>query len=159
MDGVVSSFSGFAMGREVVQVEFDPKLLSYAQLVKKAKSAGCVAPVFTLGKTQQTIAAKILGKKAIPFSGKVKPDKQPKFYVGRTLLRFLPMTELQAGRINARIESGIIKKLAKLSILSPRQLTLWAQIQAKPEAGWENALGKNFVAAWKHAEELAKSQH
>jgi len=65
-------------------------------------------------------------------------------------LRFVPMTELQATRINARIGHGDFEE-----ILSPSQLDLLRRIRANPKAGWQPAIGKPLLEAWSAAQRTA----
>lgn len=141
--GVVSTLPGFLAGKEVVEVEFDPRVISYADLVKKAQASQCIAPVFTRTDEQQATAKKIVGDKAVQNSGEVKPDKEPKYYLSRTELRFLPMTGLQAARVNA-----LLKRPDHLELLSPAQRSLLERIRKNSEAGWKNVIGKDLTAAW-----------
>jgi hypothetical protein len=141
--GVVSTRPGFLAGSEVVEVEFDPEVIAYGDLVKEARASRCATPVFTRSDRQQEIARKIVGDQAVPNRGKVKPDREPKYYLSRTELRFLPMTPLQAARVNA-----LLRKPGHLEWLSPSQTVLLKRIQEDPEAGWKNVIGKELMAAW-----------
>jgi hypothetical protein len=146
INGVVSTRPGFLENREVVEVEYDPHVISYENLVKKALKAECTAPVFTRTEAQHRIATKIVGDIAVLSSDRIKPDKEPKYYLSRTSLKFLPMTPLQAARVNATINEPDHRTL-----LSPEQLELLAFIEAHPKAGWKNVIGLDLVTAWKAA--------
>jgi hypothetical protein len=147
INGVVSTLPGFLANREVVEVEYDPHVISYEDLVKKARKAECTAPVFTRTDDQHLIAKKIVGDLAERAGEKIKPDREPKYYLSHTTLKFLPMTPLQAARVNA-----MINKPGHRALLSPKQLELLAFIEAHPKAGWKNVIGLDLVTAWKEAE-------
>lgn len=151
IDGVLSTLPGFLERGEVVEVEFDPGVISFEKLVKKAKEAGCAVRVFTRTDGQHRIAEKIAGSSAVRSNGKVKPDKEPKYYLLQTKLRFVPMTGLQAARVNGRINEGDHEQF-----LSPRQLDLLKTIEAHPEAGWKNAIGRDPAAAWSDVERIER---
>lgn len=151
IDGVISTLPGFLERGEVVEVEFDPGVIPYDKLVRKAKEADCANRIFTRTDGQQRIAGKIAGSLAVRSDGKVKPDKEPKYYLLQTYLRFVPMTGLQAARVNGRINKGDHKQF-----LSPRQLDLLNTIEAHPEAGWKSAIGRDPTAAWSDVERIER---
>jgi hypothetical protein len=97
--GVISSYSGFANGGEVVQVSFDPSVISRKELDVKAKSQSC---------------------SAIKPTSAPRPDREPKYYLSRTKYRSIPMTSLQALRANSLVGNGKSPE----SVLSPRQLEM-----------------------------------
>ena len=150
--GIVGTMPGFVDRTEVVQVEFNSRQITYATLLEKARGMKCADTVYTHGQDQQKTAAKLLGERAEPLGQSVRPDKAPKYYLAQTPLKFVPMTELQAMRVNA--ELGI--KEDGLGWLSPRQRELLVAIQASPDAGWPVALGADdIVVAWERAQKIA----
>jgi hypothetical protein len=126
---VVQTRSGFVGDREVVEVLYDPKILKLADLRKGAESQDLSA---TLS------AAHIL-----------RYDTQPKYYLQANELKYLPMTELQASRVNASLQSDW------RVYLSPKQLVLLELIEAHPKIKWPVAIGQDFVPAWQVAAKLA----
>jgi len=150
IDGVVGTRPGVLDGDEVVEVRFDPEVISYRSLLDRAASHECANRVFTRSDAQQAIASKKLGKRAVRSDEPIRPDKQPKYHLSGTPLRFVPMTELQATRINARIGHGDFEE-----ILSPSQLDLLRRIRANPKAGWQPAIGKPLLEAWSAAQRTA----
>jgi hypothetical protein len=149
MPGVIETQPGFLEKKEVVLVTFNPKEISYADLIKKADEAELASMVFTLDEDQQKIASEIVGERAKRTAFKWKSDSQPKYYLSKTPLRFVPMTYMQAMRVNASL-----KEKDHLKYLSPTQLELLEVIRAKPDAGWKSAIGKRLTRAWKELPEV-----
>ena len=144
MDGVVATLPGFLDGREVVDVTFDPKVLSYDDLVMRAARADCVKPIFTRNDEQKRALLKFGGlendARAEHNEDEIRPDKEPKYYLSRTNLRFVPMTPLQAARVNATVRAG-----DPAGYLAPSQIDLLRRIEAAPEAGWKSMIGVDFL--------------
>ncbi|MFT4711157.1 MAG: hypothetical protein ACI8Q9_002297 [Planctomycetota bacterium] len=117
MEGVIETRSGFLGGGEIVEVSFDPRRLPYAELLQYAADNDCASKVFTRSDEHQKIASAAIGKRSQRSDEAIRNDKDPKFYLGKTALAFLPMTELQANRVNATINGGDWSQW-----LSPRQI-------------------------------------
>jgi len=141
--GVISTFPGFIGKYEVVRVEFDPEQISYKELITEAKKSGCAERVFTRSKKQHAIAKKLIKDKAVRNDEKMRPDKEPKYYLFKSKLRFVPMTPLQAARINAQLN-----RPDHMTLLSPTQTELLKIIDKNPKAGWKSAVGIDPAAAW-----------
>lgn len=135
VDGVISTLPGFLDGKEVVKVDYNPEVVSLETLKERAKTAKCSYREPGDGKEADT----------------VKPDKEPKYYLSKTLLRFVPMTALQATRIN-----GMLNQPAHRDLLSPRQLELLEYIEAHPDKGWKNMIGQEITSAWNRADQIRK---
>jgi len=152
MTGVVETRIGTLKGREVVDVTFDPRRLAYETLVKKAMEMKCADHVFTRTDAHQTIAAKLAKEKAVRTDEEIKPEKDQKHHMAATLYRFLPMTLIQASRVNA----ALAQNLDPAPHLSPMQLALFAKIQEKPDGRWQAAPGTgNLARAWNAAQRVA----
>ncbi|MCZ6816368.1 MAG: VPGUxxT family thioredoxin-like (seleno)protein, type 2 [Planctomycetota bacterium] len=151
--GVVGTLPGFLDKMEVVEVEFDPRVVDYRTLVRRARSVQCASRVFTRSDDQQKTAAEMVGRLAVRSDDAIRPDKEPKYYLSKSPMRFVPMTGLQACRVNAAVGA----KGDARSFLSPRQVQLLALIQEYPKAGWSDATGrKDLVAAWTRAAAIAQ---
>ncbi len=144
LPGVVSTEAGFMGGKEVVQVEYNPAIISYEKLLKAAEKSSCAGHVFTENNEQQQIANEIVGKSAVSTKENYRPDKEPKYYLSRTYWKYLPMTELQAARANSLVGQG----LAPNEVLSPRQLELARFIEKNQKTEWEDRIGQDFSIAW-----------
>ena len=145
LDGVVKTKAGFMNGSEVVQVEYDPTEISFEHLLAKAAASKCASRVFTSDKNQKAIASAKLGEKGVNDLASFRPDKEPKYYLGKTIYQYLPMTELQAAQANALIGEG--KKPDK--VFSPRQLAKLEEIKKQPKGKLKSNIGKEMTSAWK----------
>ena len=96
LNGVVKTTAGFQSGKEVVAVEYNPQLISRAQLDKIALNQSC----------------------AISSEGTFRKDSTPKYYLSNSKYRVIPMTELQKCRVNSALGEG----LSPEEFLSPRQI-------------------------------------
>jgi len=100
LPGVRSTRAGFAEGKEVVEVHYDPTQVTRARLDATAKACG--APLATHS-----------------FRGSAKDDK---YQLKHSPLKAVPMTRLQSTRVNARLG----KRQDPLALLSARQRELYA---------------------------------
>lgn len=139
IDGVLSTRSGWQSGLEVVTVHYDPKIVDYRQLVKTAQSFSCASKVFAHDRNQLKIATELAGDRAT-----MLPKNQPtrdakasdqKYYLAHTPLIHLPLTEVQATKLNAAVKA---KNSGFAKLLSPNQRSLLQSIltvkQSDPDA-------------------------
>ena len=98
-------------------MSFNPEILSFGKLLEVAQATHCASVLYSDSKSQREAAkqAKLTTLRSLG-KNKFRTD-QLKYYLNRTPLRSISMTELQAARINAAIQS---KKPWK-QLLSPRQ--------------------------------------
>lgn len=149
INGVISTQPGFIGKDEVVIVEFDPKIISYGELIKAGDKSQCANKVFTLTDPQQAIAKKIIKDRAMGTQEKMRPDKEPKYYLSKTLLRFVPMTRMQFTKINAQLKSK-----NHLDLLSPRQIKVLEAVKKNPKKPWPPVIDQDPTAAWRRIIEL-----
>ncbi|NUO00058.1 MAG: thioredoxin family protein [Saprospiraceae bacterium] len=142
--GVVATQPGFMEGREVVQVTFDPAVVSYEKLIRTGKKASCADGVFYHNAAQKSVAEKVLVGGVIAAKSNFKTDKEPKYYLSKTHYRFVPMTPLQAARANALAGKGQNPQ----AVLSPRQIELAKLIQQHPQKPWKSRIGEAITTAW-----------
>ena len=95
LNGVVKTTAGFQDGKEVVKVEYDPSIISKAQLEKAAQSLHC----------------------KIPANGSFRNDATPKYYLAHHTYKNIDMLEIQKCRVNSAIAEGQDPSV----YLSPRQ--------------------------------------
>ena len=144
LDGVVATEPGFMNGHEVVQVKFNPNIISFEKLVQAGNQVQCADQVFTNDNQQKTIAEKVLGKNSVDDINNFRLDNDRKYYLSKTIYRFVPMTPLQAARANSLIGKG----KSPNAVLSPKQMELATYIQENPNKKWENVIGKDLLATW-----------
>ncbi|MEM8884964.1 MAG: thioredoxin family (seleno)protein, partial [Planctomycetota bacterium] len=91
------------------------------------------------------IAKGIVGERARRSDKSVRGVKDNKYQLSRTHYRYVPLTPIQATRINANVRDGA-------RWLSPRQKAYLDLVRADPKAGWPDLLGVELRAAWAKAE-------
>ena len=100
----------------MVEVWFDPKLLSFAQLLEHGRIKDCARRVWWRHESHAELAKKALGELAAPAPPALRLDKEQKYYLLQTPLAALPLSEAQACRVNASLQDeGFFR------FLSPRQ--------------------------------------
>jgi len=127
--GVRRTRVGFLDGAEVVEVAFDARTLPLERLVGEAKKMDCVSGYYV----HET---KLAGGDARLSTAVARdaPDSDRKHALARSPLRFLPLTEAQASRLNAAVAVGTGGSDG-LEFLTPRQRRLAAKLlAARPEA-------------------------
>jgi len=145
LPGVIATEAGFMDGREVVQVAYAPRAISFEEVVKAGQQSKCADRVYTHNETQKAAATAMLGQGQTGSRSAFRPGREPKYYLSKTHYRFVPMTPLQAARANALIGQGRPPE----GVLSLRQIELAKQAKAHPGRKWENAIGKDMMEAWK----------
>ncbi len=151
--GVVLTRPGFVEDREVVEVRFDPTRIPYEELLRRAKAMECATTVYTRSNSQQRIAARVHPDAAKRTDEPIRIDRAPKYWLSRTPIRHVPMTELQAGRVNAAIGN----EKDPVALLSSSQRDLLEILLKNPDAEWANAIGVRLDTAWPAALEIARS--
>lgn len=147
IDGVVETQPGFMGGREVVQVQFDPEVVSYEQLVEKAIDSDVASHVYVEDNQQQQQATKLIGKTNISKASSFRIDREPKYYLSKTIYQYIPMTDLQAVKVNSLIGQNQLPD----ALLSPIQLSLLQVIRDNPKTKWSSAINEDFLVAWDNA--------
>ncbi|MFK7773023.1 MAG: VPGUxxT family thioredoxin-like (seleno)protein, type 2 [Saprospiraceae bacterium] len=150
VDGVLETQPGFMNGQEVVEVKYNPVLISYENLVKEAKQASCASHVYTEDQNQTTVAEKVVGKNGATKKSKFRLDKEPKYYLSKSVYRYVPMTPFQATKVNVKIGNG----QSPDEYLSPRQLELLSLIKKNPKKKWKNAINVDLLKAWEKIEKV-----
>jgi hypothetical protein len=143
IDGVLSTTAGWIGKVEVVEVEFDPRRVAYADLLAHAVDRDCALRVFPRSDAQLELARAKVGDAAERTDAKLRLVEDQKYYLGRTALRFVPMTRVQATRISADLENAA-------NYLSPRQQRIWAAAQSD-STGFVNCIDRAPIEAWDEA--------
>lgn len=154
INGVISTNPGFMGGREVVKVEFDSGVITYKQLVSKARKKNVSNVVFVKNSAERADAGEVLGKSSVLDAGTFRPDNEPKYYMSKTVYRYIPMISLQASLVN----SAIGNRTSPDRYLSPRQLEMLSFVKTNPNLNWKNAIGNpEITSAWNETLKTAKS--
>lgn len=148
INGVVETQPGFMGGREVVQVKYDPAIIQYENLVEKAVDANCASHVYAENDQQERKAKKVVGQRSVSNKSKFRIDKDPKYYLAQTLYQYVPMTALQAVKVNSLIGENKNPD----AILSPRQIALAKQIKKQSKKQWDSAINQDIIVAWNKVE-------
>lgn len=121
LTGVIGSRIGSLDGAEVVEIEFDPTVLAYKTLVGKAKEMDCTHRVFARTDDQLKIAKELVGNKAVRSNEVIDARTTQQYHLSlHPEYHYLPLTALQATRVNA----AIAFKDSPDAFLSPGQLAL-----------------------------------
>lgn len=170
IDGVSSTRSAWVGNLEVVTLTFDPAIVDYAKLVKSAQAFKCASKIFAHSKRQLEIAQAIGGERAVMLqlddlgnSSELRTAKasDQKYYLQQTQLRFVPMLETQATKLNSLIAKSSNNRMTKGqdkfgSLLSPTQRQFAARL-GKLDAEQQNPVAysveqsANDRASWLRA--------
>lgn len=131
LEGVLATRPGWLGGGEVVEVLFDPGALPYPALVRAAREADCARVVWADGASQLRAARELVGQDAreLPASPSDAKPSDRLWNLRRSPLRHLPLTPLQAIRVNAALGTGG----DPARWLSPSQRALAARLRAALE--------------------------
>ena len=136
LSGVARVEPGFIGGEEVVRVAFRPQRIAFADLVRDAARLDCALSVYSSSEAQLRAAAASVGDRAKRLEQPMrKADAADYLYhLQHSRLRFAPLTELQATRMNA----DLAQAKDPSHWMSPRQVALAARIddalRAQPDA-------------------------
>lgn len=154
IEGVYSTMPGFLDDLEVVELEYDPKVIGYDKLLSNALAQQCASKVFARSAAQEQAAEKLVSQNVKRTDDTIRADKQPKYYLSNTPLKHVPMTQLQACRVN----SALGGKHDPREYLSKRQIKLLQIVEQHPRAGWPVVIGASDLAqAWRAARVVADS--
>ncbi|MFT4535132.1 MAG: hypothetical protein ACJA1A_000985 [Saprospiraceae bacterium] len=141
LDGVVATKAGFMNGTEVVKVQYDASKVSAEGLISFASTQKCADAVYTNDKREEKAAQKY--KIETKREGKFNADGEPKYYIYKSDYRFLPMTSLQALKVN----TALSKQISPNEFLSLRQLEVLKLI-ITGNLKMKDVIDKNFSASW-----------
>ena len=127
LEGVIDTRSAWIGKHEVVEVRFQPEATPFADLVRAAVAKGCADRVWTTTDAQRDVAARLVGEKAEALASDVRAAKEGDqlYYLERSVYRYLPLTPLQARRING----ALYAKVNPATYLSPRQAATLEQLE------------------------------
>ena len=107
-DGVLDTRAAWLEGKEVVEVTYDPERITYADLLSQAQQMQCASTVFARSDEQLRIARESVGE-AVRRTDEATRDAKAsdqKYRLRNSPLRFLPLTPLQAVRVNSALARG-----------------------------------------------------
>ena len=151
LDGVVRATPGWLDGAEVVDVEYLPERMAFSDLVGAAARVNCARRVYTTTDAQaEALRARDLD--ASPLAGDVGPAKPTDDLhdLARSPLRFLPLTPLQALRVNGALAAGE----DGAAWLSPRQRAFAKRVAKHPGRVAELARPADVAALAAYADAL-----
>lgn len=151
--GVLATRPGFLDGREVVEVTYDSRRASYQQVLEHAFKSKAASAVAATTDRQERVATQVAGGNAWRADGRFRYSaKDDKYQLSRSPLRLVPMTALQAARVNAVVGRGGHPG----ALLSPRQKALWRAIAKAPDKRWpQQRQGQSFAQAWAQSAAVA----
>jgi len=142
LEGVIETAPGFMNGREVVQLTFDQSQTNYDELLKAAKQIGAIDGAFYATDHQERIAKQYFKGGSIKSTNEFVLDGDPKYYLSKTKLKYLPMLPLQRIEVNR----AVYEQRAYQAFLSPGQLTRLDQIQGSSKRFEDVRHSSNFLA-------------
>jgi len=128
---VVKTRQGWIGGVEVVEVWYDPKTLPFAKLLAVAEKQDCARGVWSRSEEQQTVAKAKVGERARLFSGAIRLDAEQKYYLLKSPLKDLPLSEAQACRVNANLKGDWQRYLSPWQRAQAKDLMEAAEVAAK----------------------------
>jgi hypothetical protein len=144
LEGVLRTRAGWVGENEVVEVEFDARIVAYADLLAKATELECATRIFTHNQDQMRVARKKHKDLALDLTTAMRPvEPTEQFHeLRRTPLGHLALTQVQCTKLNAAVkfdEAGKATFEPSLEhFLTKRQLADLAKLEA--------ALAKNPAA-------------
>ncbi len=129
LEGVIATQAAWIGKREVVEVQFQPGVLSYARLLDHAIAKSCDQWIYATTDAQLAAASAKVGERVERHSGELRVAKASDqlYYLLASPLNYLPLTPVQARQVNGAL--GL--KASPDRYLSPRQKALAERI---PEA-------------------------
>lgn len=140
LPGVVSTEAGFMDGHEVVKVKYNANYTSAKTVAESAAKVNCADGVYV---PTASNSFTFKDAKAKSYSS-YRKDKQTKYYLYNSDYKYVPMLPIQELKVNralaTRDDAG--------AFLSPRQLQLLDQLEAKKKKKLKNRIATDFVKSW-----------
>ncbi len=141
--GVAHTEAGYMGGKEVVKIKYNPDIVKYEDILCTAVAENCADITFTNDKMEQTATQFIIKKNAFAIKN-YRPDNTQKYYLSNSKFKYLPMTELQASKIN----SALGNQKSANEFLSPRQLGLLNKINLDSKDNLKIYFNEDFEDSW-----------
>jgi hypothetical protein len=149
-DAVVFMEPGYIDKIEAIRITFDNSKVSYKDLLETAKSLGLLNTAYPLNDKQYIEATEVIDKSSVKYFSQIEyapasDRKNYKFYIGKTVYRYVPMTSRQALLVN----NALFFEENPDVFLSPRQIEMYEFIKGKQRLRWENHIdSSNFTQNW-----------
>ena len=141
IDGVLSTTAGWIGEVEVAEVEFDPRTVAFESLLEHAIARDCAIRVFARDDHHFELALQEVGDRAVRTDEPIRIVEDQQYYLGRTELRYVPMTRAQAARVNADVRDAE-------RWLSPRQIALLRDAKRNPDPNRPVVMGLPVEEGW-----------
>jgi hypothetical protein len=107
LDAVRASRVGFLQGAEVVEVQFDPRRMNRAALLREAAKLECADRVFSATDADHSLARSMLGDRAVRTDEPLRlSEKDTKYYLKQRQRPGAMLTPLEATRANSALRFG-----------------------------------------------------
>jgi hypothetical protein len=154
LDGVLSTRRGHIGHQKVVQIKYDSIRLSYSNLVRYALRRD-MASIIYYQSNDERIAARVEIERMDNNESQIdafvdktiQPDHDPKHALRQTMLRHVPLTDLQATRANRLVHLGVFNEA--MHLLSPRQGRIMMQAMQGGLPRRMDFVDVPFVRAWR----------
>jgi peptide methionine sulfoxide reductase MsrA len=143
IQGVAETEAGFMDGKEVVRFKYNPSMVSYDDVLKKAGKAKCADSAYSDDLEEQKIAARITKQKSKSTKA-YRADNDVKYYLSNTVYQYLPLSNYQAQKMNVALGKGEVVA----DYLSPRQKKLLEHINQNRNKKWNVVYLGDFVENW-----------
>ena len=156
LDGVISTRSGYYDGQDVCQVTYDTTRLSYCSLVRHALQQEITSIVYyrsseerVVGIIEQTrLNAYRTELVELHEDQTIHQSVDPKHALRTTMLRFVPLTNLQSTRANRLVSLGAFNEA--MHLLSPRQGHMLMRAMQNDPNTKKEAVDIPITVAWKN---------
>eukprot|EP00545_Synedropsis_sp_CCMP1620_P009278 CAMPEP_0119013026 /NCGR_PEP_ID=MMETSP1176-20130426/7755_1 /TAXON_ID=265551 /ORGANISM="Synedropsis recta cf, Strain CCMP1620" /LENGTH=394 /DNA_ID=CAMNT_0006966075 /DNA_START=97 /DNA_END=1281 /DNA_ORIENTATION=+ len=152
LEGILSTRAGYIGHQQVVQVTYDSVKLCYCNLTRFALQRKIADIIYYLTNDEK-IGARMETQRVeaksdlIKHTCTIQTDVDPKHSLRQTMLRYVPMTDLQATKANRLVAMGVFNEA--MHLLSPRQgEILMMSMKNATRQKFDDAVDVPIVRAW-----------
>lgn len=138
LTGVLDTKALYTSRGEAVELSYDPSVTTLTKIVEEGKKQNVANAVENPDDSHLSYSVP-----TVKFSN-IRQDPETKYYLLHSEYRIIPMTPLQAMKINSRLGEG----LACEDLLSPRQLHYFKTRHGLKQHCRESQIGNDFTTAW-----------
>jgi len=133
LNGVLFTNAGYMNGSEVVSIQYDPSIICIDEIIEAGKKQNNADRIFTTENLKNT---------SIPIHkpNTFRQDRETKYYLLKSDYNYVPMTAMQATKLNAVLGEG----LQDDSMLSPRQIQYFKSLKTKDKTKLKSQIGKEM---------------